>query len=623
MISKDVSSPTPVIIIGAGPAGLTAAYELEKRGCKSIILEAGNDVGGISKTVSYKSYRFDIGGHRFFSKSPYVNQLWREILGDDFLERPRLSRIYYRGRFFDYPLKALNALSGLGSFEAFRVMLSYAKSQALPHRRDKNFEDWVSNRFGYRLYKIFFKTYTEKVWGIPCNQISADWATQRIKNLSLKQALLNALLPNGKTADGEVITTLIEKFHYPRQGPGMMWERCKAILEETGNPTQHGEYVFKVCHENHRVTCILSRNAAGEIKEYNGDHFISSMPLRTLMKSLEPSPPDDILHAASDLRYRDYLTVVLIINRENVFPDNWIYIHSPEVKMGRIQNYKNWSADMVPDQQRTSLGLEYFLWEKDEEWRWSDERLIELGVRECAKLGLIRPEEVADGTVVRMKKAYPVYDHFYHDSVSKLRDYLAHFKNLQTIGRNGLHRYNNQDHSMLTGVYAAHNVVGNSLDVWSVNTEKEYHESEAFGKPSAGERLVPVRVEPQSNTAAEVLHENYAQQLIQDFFSKIDPIAFGSAVGIVTGLMLFFVTAIVLLKDITHIAPKLSLLGHYLLGFDTSWAGAIIGLCEGAFGGFIFGFSIARLRNWATSNYSAFVRNRLEAKVNRDLLDKV
>ncbi len=627
MISKDVLSPAPVIIIGAGPAGLTAAYELCKLGKKSLLLEADKQVGGISKTVNYKGYRFDIGGHRFFSKSPYVNQLWHEILGEDFLERPRLSRIYYHGHFFDYPLKASNALHGLGFIEALRVMLSFLKAQLFQQRGEQNFEEWVSNRFGYRLYKIFFKTYTEKVWGIPCKEISSDWAAQRIKNLSLSEALRNALFASKKSQNGDIITTLIDKFNYPRLGPGMMWETCKNLLNRQHIPIHLEEPVFKIYHSDGRIEKVLSQNKGGEVKEYSCEHVISSMPLRHLIHALHPKPPEKILQSANKLRYRDFLTVVLIVNRKDVFPDNWIYIHSPEVKMGRIQNYKNWSAEMVPDETTTSLGLEYFLWDNDKEWDWPDHKLIEFGTSECVKMGLIQPEEVIDGTVVRMQKAYPVYDQSYHENLEILRDYLSTFKNLQTVGRNGLHRYNNQDHSMLTGVYAAQNVVGKSLDVWSVNTEQEYHETKTFGKTSTSDRLTPTRIVPQTATFEEpydrTKDEIYAKQMIQDFFSRIEPVAFGIAVGVVTGVMLFFITAIVLLKDVTHIAPKLSLLGHYLLGFDTSWAGAVIGLFEGAFGGFIFGFSIAQLRNWATSKYSAFVRSRLEAKINRNLLDKV
>src|SRR5215470_2849712 len=423
------------VIIGAGPAGLTAAYELGKLGVRSTLLEADEQVGGLSRTVEYRGYRFDIGGHRFFSKVPLINSLWHEILGEDFLRRPRLSRIHYRGHFFDYPLKPLNALAGLGPLEALLVCLSYAKARFRPSTEETSFEQWVSNRFGYRLYEIFFKTYTEKVWGIPCSEISVDWAAQRIKNLSLSEALRNALLNRSHAKDGMIITTLIDEFHYPRFGPGMMWDRCAELVAAAGSPTLRGVRVERIRHRHGRVESVSGRTLAGELIEFSGEHFISTMPIRDLIDALDPSPPDAILRAARRLRYRDYQTVVLIVKREDVFPDNWIYVHSPEVKLGRIQNYKNWSPYMVADASRTSLGLEYFLWDEDAEWTWPRERLIELGTRDCTQIGLIDPREVEDGTVVRMPKAYPVYDQVYHDNLATIRHYVSSLTNLQLIGR--------------------------------------------------------------------------------------------------------------------------------------------------------------------------------------------
>ena len=499
-------SDKPAIIIGAGPAGLTAAYELAKLGVHSTLLEADQQVGGLSRTVNYQGYRFDIGGHRFFSKVPLINRVWQEILGPELLRRPRLSRIHSAGHFFDYPLKALDALTGLGPLEALRVSLSYLKAQLCPQSEETTFAQWVSNRFGQRLYEIFFKTYTEKVWGMPCAEISADWAAQRIKNLSLAEALRNALLGARQSKDGQVITALIDEFLYPRLGPGMMWEACQKRVAEQGNETLYGIQAERIVHRHGRVASIGGRTAAGEHVEFDVQECISSMPLRELMYALDPTPPDAVLQAAKNLRYRDYLTVVLIVERESVFPDNWVYIHSPEVRMGRIQNYKNWSPEMVPDRSRTSLGLEYFLWEQDDEWHWSTERLIELGIKECAQIGILEPREVVDGTVVRMRKAYPVYDQHYQDSVATIRGYLAHLSNLQTIGRNGLHRYNNQDHSMLTGIYAARNMTGGRYDVWSVNTEQEYLEdgqAESSTASTAGDRAIPTRVVvPQTETLA-------------------------------------------------------------------------------------------------------------------------
>ncbi len=598
------------LIIGAGPGGLTAAYELSKLGIQPTVLEADDQVGGLSRTVNYRGYRFDIGGHRFFSKVPLINELWHEILGEDFLSRPRLSRIHYRGHFFDYPLKPLNALAGLGPVEALLVCLSYAKARLLPEHEETNFEQWVSNRFGYRLYEIFFKTYTEKVWGIPCTEISVDWAAQRIKNLSLSEALRNALLNNHRAKDGQIITSLIDRFHYPRYGPGMMWERCAELLLQRGGDTIRGMRVERIRHRHGRVECVVGRTASGEVEEFAGDHVISTMPVRDLINALDPPPPDAVLKAANRLRYRDYLTVVLIVKREAVFPDNWIYVHSPEVKLGRIQNYKNWSPYMVPDASRTSLGLEYFLWDADEEWGWSEQRLIDVGLRDCVQIGLVDPSEVEDGTVVRMPKAYPVYDRTYHASLATVRAYLSQLSNLQLIGRNGQHRYNNQDHSMLAGIYAARNLAGAEYDVWSVNTETEYHEEGRV--PAAAERLAPV---PAPETAAE--------RVLEAAFARLDPIALGVAFGSVAGLGLFLSTAILLVKGGPMVGRNLSLLAHYLIGFDVSWAGAFVGLLQAALGGFALGGVVAVLRNWGLAAYASLLRRRAAAEARRDLLDRV
>ncbi|HWP47163.1 MAG TPA: NAD(P)/FAD-dependent oxidoreductase [Candidatus Limnocylindrales bacterium] len=609
------------LIIGAGPAGLTAAYELSKLNVPSTILEADQQVGGLSRTVNYRGYRFDIGGHRFFSKIPLINEIWREILSEDFLVRPRLSRIHYRGHFFDYPLKAANALTGLGPVEAFLVGVSYTKARLFPSEEETTFEQWVSNRFGYRLYQIFFKTYTEKVWGIPCTEISADWASQRIKNLSLYEAIRNALLGSGRTRDGQIITTLIERFNYPRLGPGMMWERCEELLAAKGHRTIRGVKVEKIRHRQGRVECVYGRTDSGELVEFDGEHFISTMPLRELIQALDPRPPEEVLRAANYLRYRDYLTVVLIVRRESVFPDNWIYIHSPEVRMGRIQNYKNWSPDMVPDPSRTSLGLEYFLWDKDDPWHWSQDQLIELGIKECTQIGLVDPGEVEDGTVVRMKKAYPVYDQNYHENLRTLRTYLETFSNLQTIGRNGLHRYNNQDHSMLTGIYAAQNIVGEKHDVWSVNTEMEYHEEireEAKTRKSilsekidflkgGGDRLIPTCVGPR-----ETDQPLSPDKIIEAAFAKLDPLAMGIALGSVGGIGTFLAVGILLLKGGPLIRPNLSLLGQYLPGFKVTWEGAFTGLVEMGLVGFGLGYGGAWLRNWMMGAYASLIRRQVQ-----------
>jgi protoporphyrinogen oxidase len=608
-----------VVIIGAGPAGLTTAYELGKGGITSTVLEAADQVGGISKTISYRGYRFDIGGHRFFSKVPLINQLWQEILGEEFLLRPRLSRIFYNQHFFNYPLRPMNALAGLGPAESLLVGLSYVRARLIPHQDETTFEEWVSNRFGDRLYRIFFKTYTEKVWGIPCHEISADWAAQRIKNLSLKQALRNAFFGASQDAHGASLTSLIEQFHYPRFGPGMMWERCQALVEQQGSQTCRGVKVNRIRHRGRRVEYVSGQTMTGEHIDYDGTHCVSTMPLRELIQALDPLPPDDVVRAAQRLRYRDYLTVVLVVDRASVFPDNWIYIHSPDVKMGRIQNYKNWSPSMVPDPSRTSLGLEYFLWDKDEEWWWSDERLIDLGIEECGRLGLIDRHEVVDGTVVRMEKAYPVYDQAYHENVTIVRRYLETFSNLQTIGRNGLHRYNNQDHSMLTGLYAARNIAGAQHDVWAVNTDKEYHEEGRVAELNAGDRLFPAPV------GVSVPEDIEAQQdeVIEAAFARLDPFALGAAIGCVTAVGLMLSTAVLLVRGGEHVGRTLSLLNNYIPGFEVTWTGAMVGGVEAGVMGFGLGYFGARLRNGAIQLYALFVRWRGDSDARRHLLDRV
>ncbi|MFP8879708.1 MAG: NAD(P)/FAD-dependent oxidoreductase, partial [Myxococcota bacterium] len=478
------------LIIGAGPAGLTAAYEFSKLGVAATVFEKDDIVGGIARTSSYRGNRFDIGGHRFFTKVDAVQEVWEEILESDLLVRRRISRIYYRDRFFDYPLVIGNALFGLGLIEAIRIALSFARAQVAPTRPERTFEEWVTNRFGRRLFQIFFETYTEKVWGVPCSEIGADWAAQRIKNLDLLAAVKNALLA-GRKVDGEVISSLIEQFHYPRLGPGMMWERCRDLIAERGISTHLNTDVVRISHREGRATSVTVRDAEGAEREVHGSDFISSMPLRELVRALDPPAPPDVRAAAERLRYRDFLTVVLIVDQPDLFPDQWIYVHSPDVLVGRIQNFKNWSPEMVADPAKTALGLEYFLWDTDELWSFADEELVELGRREAARIGLVEASDVIDGCVVRMPKAYPIYDRDYRDAVATIRSYLSGLSNLESVGRNGQHRYNNQDHSMLTAMYAARNVTGASYDCWDVNVEEDYHEQVKSQDRAGGDRLVP------------------------------------------------------------------------------------------------------------------------------------
>jgi len=471
--------PEHVVIVGAGPAGLTACYELSKAPVPATVLERERLVGGIARTDVYKGFRFDIGGHRFFTKCGEVDDLWTEILGPDMLERPRLSRIHYRGRFFDYPLRPLNALKGLGLTTSAACLLSYARARLRPHPDEATFEHWVVNRFGQRLYEMFFKTYTEKVWGMPCSEISADWAAQRIRGLSLLEAVRNALFA---TPGDARVKTLIDRFRYPRLGPGMMWERATELSEERGQKVLLDRDVTGVLIEKGRVVAVECADAEGGRHEYEGSHFLSTLPLRDLVEAIRPEAPESVRDAARALRYRDFLTVGLVCARGNVFPDNWIYVHDPEVRLGRVQNYKNWSPEMCPDATRTCLGLEYFVFEGDELWASPDDRLVERGTRECAAIGLIQPEWVEDGVVVRIRKAYPVYDDGYRERIATLREWLAGIGNLQCIGRNGQHRYNNQDHSMLTAMRAVRNLLGENHDIWDVNVDGEYHEESRTGR---------------------------------------------------------------------------------------------------------------------------------------------
>ena len=478
--------------MGAGPAGLTAAWELVHHGVPVEVLEADPEkVGGIARTASYKDFRFDIGGHRFFTKASEVTKVWHDILpGEDWRTVPRLSRIYYRGKFFAYPLKPFDALSKLGVAKTAACLASYGKAKVRPRKPERSLEDWVINRFGVMLYRIFFKTYTEKVWGIPCDQISADWAAQRIKGLSLVNAIRSAFSRGSKGKDGEVIKTLIEEFEYPRLGPGMMWEVAADKVQTMGATLRMGSPVTRLRHHDGLLRAV-DYSAGGQTLQADGTHFISTLPIRELVAILDPPAPPEVREAASALRYRDFLTVVLVVNRADLFPDNWIYIHEPGVRLGRVQNFKNWSPDMVPDLTKSSLGLEYFCNEGDDLWDMPDEELIALGKKEVAELGLADAAEVEDGTVVRMRKAYPVYDEHYEQNVLVVRRFLEQAApNLQLVGRNGMHKYNNQDHSMMTALLAARNILGASWDPWKVNTDAEYHEEVRENHDTAG-RMVP------------------------------------------------------------------------------------------------------------------------------------
>jgi protoporphyrinogen oxidase len=474
---------TNVAIIGAGPAGLTAAYLLAKNQVEVTVLEADPVyVGGISRTATYKGFHFDIGGHRFFSKSKAVEDFWMEILPNDLLDRPRSSRIFYNGKFFSYPLRAFEALTKLGVFNSALCVFSWIKARLFPVRNPDNFEDWVSNQFGKRLFNIFFKSYTEKVWGMSCREISADWAAQRIKGLSLGSAIKNALIPQRQTSDKtKVIKTLINSFKYPRKGPGMMWEACATKTRELGGQVEMGARVTGCAYDGREALWQVSyRDQAGNTKTIKAEHVISSAPMRELVQGLTPPASDEARRAAGSLKYRDFLTVMLILKDRQMFDDNWIYIHDPRVKVGRIQNFRSWSPEMVPDPDKACYGLEYFCFEHDGLWDSPDTDLIELAKKELFQIGLAKEGDVLDGCVVRQKKAYPVYDDDYAKHVAVIRNELdQRYPNLHLVGRNGMHKYNNQDHAMMTAMLCVENILADSklYDLWQVNGDAEYHES--------------------------------------------------------------------------------------------------------------------------------------------------
>jgi protoporphyrinogen oxidase len=495
----DVKLPSEisVLIVGAGPAGLTAASELVGK-CRSVrVLEQDQKyVGGISRTVFYKGFRFDLGGHRFFSKNNDIVTWWHKRLPDDFVLVRRKSRILYGGKFYEYPLRVGNTVRNLGTFAAIRCAASYCWARICPKSPEVSFEDWVANRFGWRLYATFFKTYTEKVWGIPCSEISADWASQRIKGLSLKEVVLNALR---RGRDGPVIKTLIDNFHYPRLGPGMMWEKTACDLVNQGMRIEMDRKVVNLRRGTREIESVITIDSKGKHEEWTADAYLLTMPLRDTVLSMAPALSQRVVEAALGLKYRDFLIVALIVEEERLFEDNWIYIHDPSVRVGRIQNFNNWSSQMVPRQGVTCLGMEYFASIGDSIWNLSDDELVELAISEIEQIGLVARSKVTDASVVRVEKAYPVYDHGYQSNVSVIRDALRAFSNVQAIGRNGLHKYNNQDHSMLTGMIAARRILGQDVrDPWLVNSDAEYHETDT----GDGGRKVPLKVKKGAGTAA-------------------------------------------------------------------------------------------------------------------------
>ena len=586
-----------VIVIGAGPAGLTAARELARLGLLPVVLERGSIVGGLARTETYRGFHFDMGGHRFFTKVEEVQKVWRDVLGEEFLRRPRLSRIYYRGRFFKYPLKALDALAGLGTREAAHVIGSYLWWQVFPHEREETFEEWVTNRFGRRLFEVFFKSYTEKVWGIPCSTLRAEWAAQRIKDLSLRSAIVSMFLKPQTP-----VKTLIEEFDYPRLGPGMMWRSVAEEIRKLHGSVRLGHEVVELRRAGRRVESVVA-SADGVEEVIMGDHVLSSMPVRALIERLSPPAPVPVLEAARRLVYRDFLTVCLIVDAAALFPDNWIYVHAPEVKVGRIQNFKNWSPDMVPDPSKTSLGLEYFCHEGDALWDMSDTELIRLGTEELRRIGLTRGASVLDGCVFRVPKAYPVYDEDYRKNLATIRAFMDDFENLQSIGRNGLHRYDNQDHAMLTGLLAVRNLThGEHHDLWKVNTDQEYHE------------VVGVEV-PDVEALAAI------EGRVAAIFPRIDGVALGVGAGTVTGILLSLATLILVLKGGTVVGPHLALLGQFFPGYNVSARGSLLGLVYGFAAGFVGGWGFAALRNISVLLSFAVLRKRTQLHLLKRLFE--
>lgn len=582
-----------VTIIGGGPAGLAAAHECLRLNLRPIVYEMGEIIGGISRTESYKDYLFDIGGHRFFSRMENINQLWDDMLGDDFLTVQRRSRIYYKKRFFDYPLKPVNALINLGIFESLLILFSYIKAQIKPIYPEENFEQWVANRFGWRLYKTFFKTYTEKVWGMPCSSIQADWAVQRIKGLSLKSAVINALFGGNKAK------SLIDSFQYPLYGPGMMWDRFSDAIHNQGGSILHESKVEQVYLQGNTIVTADVRDGENIIQRIHVDQIISSIPVATLVNIISPGPPTEVVEAARSLSYRSFLIVGLILRKTNLFPDQWIYIHSPDVHVGRIQNFKNWSSAMVPNNTTSSIGMEYFCDTGDSIWQKNNKDLIKMATSELEELGLAKAEDVIDGTVIRQSMAYPVYDKGYNTRVQIIRDYLDTIENLQTVGRNGMHRYNNMDHSMQTGILAAGNIAGGNFNLWEINEEEQYLEEDR-----------PV-----------IADSPLLEKTLFRSFARLDKFAFATSCGTLAGLLIFIATIWLIVKGGENVGKHLQLIGHYFIGYTVTIKGAFIAFPYAFFSGFLFGWTFAYLRNLFLGLYLYHVKKKHELLSLKDIID--
>lgn len=464
-----------IIILGAGPAGLSCAYEHVKRNRKGLILDKNSIVGGLSRTELYRGYRFDVGPHRFFTKNDEIDRLWHEVGGDEIIRVPRLTRILYRGKFFEYPLKPFQALFGLGIMTSLKAFFSYVAAQLKPKKEKLiSFEDWVVEKFGRKLYSIFFKTYTEKVWGIPCSQIGSEWAAQRIKGLSLTEVIRNAFCGQQKNKSKK-ITSLVDEFSYPKHGAGRVYEKMRDHITQHGFEVHTSETVERI--EFIDGTYFLqTRTNDGQIHAYSCNALFSSIPLTEFILKLQPSVPSAVIEAARALYYRDHITVNLILDAPAPFPDNWIYVHSPEVRMARICEYGNFSKEMLANSGHSALSIEYFCFAHDDLWQMKDEELINFAVQEMKTVGLLKSEIPVDGFVVREKDSYPAYYIGHRDHFEQLKNFVSELPSLWMIGRGGMYKYNNQDHSMLSGILAARAYDGEQVDLWEINSDENYLE---------------------------------------------------------------------------------------------------------------------------------------------------
>lgn len=586
-----IADDKSLVILGAGPAGLTAGYDAAQKGWHPVILEKANMVGGISRTETYKDYYFDVGGHRFFSKIAKVNVLWQEMMGDQFLKVNRQSRIFYNEKFFNYPLRAFKTITNLGIMESMLIITSYIHSKVRPCPDEKSFENWIINRFGQRLYETFFKTYTEKVWGIPCHQIKSDWAAQRIKSLSLTVAVYNALLGGSKAK------SLIDEFYYPLKGPGMMWQRFQQASESMGAKVMLNSRATRINLDSGRVISVTFVEENNTL-DLPVNRVISSIPVTSLIKMIFPAPPKSVLDAVENLTYRAFVIVVLMIDKADLFTDQWIYIHSPKVKVGRIQNFKNWSMAMIPDADKTSIGMEYFCDEGDEIWSMPDDRLIGLARQEISVLKLADEADVFDGVVLRQPKAYPVYDQNFNAHLKIIREFLDSIENLTTIGRNGLHRYNNMDHSMITGLMAVENLSGANHDLWALNDEEEYLEEEQVNKEA-----FPVQL----------------ADMLKITFARMDKLGFATAIGFSSGLISFLATLWLTIKSPDNLSDFIFLY-QYINGHTFTVQGAFLTFAYTFFWGFLFGWMFAYIRNLFIALYIFYLRRKAEVLSFRDFM---